>query len=137
VFFPLVVEPQKARRVRMMEGERRKRTRVCFTTQVIVKTDKSEIVAEANSEDISIKGIFVNTETKIPEGTPCDVEILLTGTSTRLALNVKGVVTRQDVSGLGIAFDAMDLDSYIHLKNIVLYNASDPENIEKEMFALK
>lgn len=120
-----------------MEEERRTRTRVHFTTQVIVKTDESEIVAEANSEDISIKGLFVNTEERIPVGTPCDIEILLTGTSTRLALTIKGIITRQDASGLGIAFDSMDPDSYVHLKNIVLYNASEPEDIEKEMFSLK
>ena len=120
-----------------MEEEKRKRTRVHFETQVIIKTDKAQIVAEANSEDISIKGIFVNTEKKIPVGTPCDLEILLTGTSTRLALTIKGIVTRQDASGLGIAFDSMDLDSYVHLKNIILYNASDPDDIKKEMFSLK
>ncbi len=131
------MEPQEVRRVRKMEEERRTRTRVDFTTQVIVKTDESEIVAEANSEDISIKGLFVNTEERIPVGTPCDIEILLTGTSTRLALTIKGIITRQDASGLGIAFDSMDLDSYVHLKNIVLYNASDPEDIEEEMFSLK
>lgn len=131
------MESQEVRRVRKMEEERRTRTRVDFTTQVIVKTDESEIVAEANSEDISIKGLFVNTEERIPVGTPCDIEILLTGTSTRLALTIKGIITRQDASGLGIAFDSMDLDSYVHLKNIVLYNASDPEDIEEEMFSLK
>lgn len=131
------MEPQEVRRVGKMEEERRTRTRVHFTTQVIVKTDESEIVAEANSEDISIKGLFVNTEERIPVGTPCDIEILLTGTSTRLALTIKGIITRQDASGLGIAFDSMDLDSYVHLKNIVLYNASEPEDIEKEMFSLK
>jgi hypothetical protein len=125
------------RRVRKMEEERRTRTRVHFTTQVIVKTDESEIVAEANSEDISIKGLFVNTEERVPVGTPCDIEILLTGTSTRLALTIKGIITRQDASGLGIAFDSMDLDSYVHLKNIILYNASDPEDIEEEMFSVK
>ena len=120
-----------------MDKERRKKTRVNFTTEVIVKTDKSEIAAEANSEDISLKGIFIRTETKIPVGTPCEMEILLTGTSTRLALRINGVITRQDEYGLGIAFDSMDLDSFMHLKNIVLYNATDPEKIEKEMFSLK
>ena len=59
------------------------------------------------------------------------MEILLTGTSTRLALSIKGIVTRQDASGLGVVFDSMDIDSYFHLKNIVMYNASDPEDIEK------
>jgi hypothetical protein len=120
-----------------MDEERRRKTRVQFTTQVVVKTEESEIVTEANSEDISIKGIFVNTEQKIPAGTSCDVEILLMGTSTRLVLDIKGVITRQDETGLGIVFDSMDLDSYIHLKNIILYNAPDPEDMEREMFSLK
>ena len=120
-----------------MNEERRKKTRVHFRTQVIIKTEKSEIVAEANSEDISIKGVYVNTEKKIPVGTPCDIEILLTGTSTRLALTINGVITREDSSGLGITFDSMDLDSYIHLKNIIMYNASNPDDIEKEMLSLK
>ena len=71
-----------------MNEEKRKKTRVDFKTQVILKTDESEIEVEANSKDIGIKGIFVNTEKKIPVGTPCDIEILLTGTSTRLALRV-------------------------------------------------
>jgi len=70
-------------------------------------------------------------------GTPCDIEILLTGTSTRLALSIKGIIARQDASGLRIAFDSVDVDSFIHLKNIVMYNASDPDVIEKEIFSLE
>ena len=120
----------------MNEGKRKK-TRVHFETRVTLKTDKSEIEAEANSKDISLKGIFVGTEKRIPVGTPCDIEILLMGTSTRLALSIKCIITRQDASGLGIAFDSVDIDSFIHLKNIVMYNASDPEDIEKEMFSLE
>ena len=120
-----------------MKDERRRKTRVHFKTQVTLKADESEIVSEANSKDISIKGMFVNTEKKMPIGTPCDIEILLTGTSTRLALNIKGKVTRQDATGLGISFDSMDLDSHFHLKNIIMYNASDPEDIEEEIYSLK
>lgn len=116
-----------------MDEEKRKRTRVHFKTQVTLKTDESKIEAEANSKDISMKGIFINTKEKIPAGTPCDIEIMLTGTSTKLALSIKGTIIRQDPSGLGITFDSMDVDSYLHLKNIVMYNASDPEDIEKEM----
>ena len=124
-------------RLKDMNEEKRKKTRVHFQTQVTLKTDKSEIEAEANSKDISIQGIFVNTEKKIPVGTPCDIEILLTGTSTRLALSIKGVIARQEAFGLGIAFDSMDVDSHFHLKNIVMYNAPDPEDIEREILSSK
>ncbi|MBW1742145.1 MAG: PilZ domain-containing protein [Deltaproteobacteria bacterium] len=120
-----------------MGEERRQKTRVHFETHVIIKTEESEIRAEADSEDISMKGVFVRTPEKIPEGTPCDLEILLTGSSTRLALTIKGIVTRQEEAGLAIGFDSTDLDSYIHLKNIILYNASNHEEIENEMLSLK
>ena len=120
-----------------MNEERRGKTRVHFKTQVIIKADESKIVSEANSKDISINEIFIKTENKIPVGTPCDIEILLTGTSSRLALRIKGKVTRQDASGLGISFDSMDIDSHFHLKNIIMYNSSNPEEIEEEIYSLK
>jgi hypothetical protein len=120
-----------------MEEERRQKTRVHFETHVIIRIGESEIKAEANSEDISIKGVFVKTRDRIPEGTPCDLEILLTGSSTRLALTIKGTITRQEKDGLAIGFDSMDLDSYMHLKNIILYNVTDPEEVEREMLSLK
>jgi hypothetical protein len=120
-----------------MGEERRHKTRVHFETHVNIKTGNSEIRAEADSEDISIEGIFVKTQDKIPEGTPCDLEILLTGSSTRLVLTIKGIMRRQEENGLAIGFESMDLDSFMHLKNIILYNATDPEEVEKEMLSLK
>jgi hypothetical protein len=128
---------RKTRRVKEMDEERRQKTRVHFETHVIIRTEESEIKAEADSEDISMKGVFVRTQDKIPEGTPCDLEILLTGSSTKLALTIKGTITRQEKDGLAIGFDSMDLDSYMHLKNIILHNVTDPEEVEKEMLSLK
>ena len=117
-----------------MEGERREKTRVDFKTQVILNAGtSSEIVAEGDLKDISLKGIFVCTEKMIPIGSMCDIKILLSGTSSELSLKMKGQITRQDPSGLGIAFNSMDLDSHYHLKNILLYNASDPKIMEQEM----
>ena len=120
-----------------MGEERRQKTRVRFETHVTIKTRDSEIRAEADSQDISMKGMFVETQVKIPEGTPCDLEILLTGSSTRLALTIKGTITRQEEDGLAIGFESIDLDSFIHLKNIILYNVTDPEEVEKEMLSLR
>jgi hypothetical protein len=120
-----------------MGKERRQKTRVRFETHVIIRTADSEVRAEADSEDISMKGVFVKTQDTILEGTPCDLEILLTGSSTRLALTVKGRITRQEKDGVAIRFESMDLDSYMHLKNIILHNVADPEEAEKEMLSPK
>ena len=118
-----------------MEDDKRRRTRVHFKTQVVLKTGSSEIKADAKPSDISLKSMFITTDEKIPVGTPCDIEIVLSGTTSKLALNIKAVIARQDKDGLGITFESMDVDSYFHLKNVVMYNASDPDVIEEEMFS--
>lgn len=117
--------------------ERRKHTRVLFETQVILKAGNSEIVTQGQTKDISIKGMFVTTDIKIPPQTPCEIELILTGSSTKLSLKMNGKIVFQDSSGLGVVFNTIDHDSYFHLKNLLMYNASDPEALEEEGLALK
>lgn len=119
-----------------MRKERREKTRVPFKTEVVVKAGDSEIVSNAFSKDISIKGMFIETDVKIPAGTPCVIEIKLTGTSSKLSLRMTGNIVLQNKSGLGIVFNSIDYDSYFHLKNLLMYNASDPAALEKEGFDL-
>ena len=118
-----------------MEEERREKTRVYFHTQVVLTSGDSEIVAETNSKDISLKGMFVYTQKMMPIDTSCHIEIILRGSSSRLSLRMEGKVIRHDDSGLGITFDSIDIDSYFHLKNLVMYNAEDPDIIEEEVEA--
>ena len=116
----------------MLVKERRRKTRVHFETQVILKSGTSEISSTVNSRDISLKGMFVRTDKKLPIGASCDIQILLTGATNHLFLNLKGRVVRHNDSGLGLHFDSIDVDSYMHLKNLLMYNALDPDTIEKE-----
>ena len=127
---------KKTRKVKDMDEEKREEQRVPYVARVILKAARSKVVAEADSKDISVKGMFLKTEKKIPPGTPCKIEILLTGTSARFSLNTRGVITRQDADGMGVEFKSMNLDSYSHLKNIVMYNESDSGNVEKEALSL-
>lgn len=114
--------------------EKRRNTRINFETQVIVKTANKEITAVANSKNISMKGIFIETHEKIPVGTECDIQILLSGTSSKLSLSMNGKVVRQIASGIGIAFNTIEIDSFFHLRNLIMYNSSDPDAIENELF---
>ena len=119
-----------------MTEEKRGKTRVAFQTQVVIRAGDTQITSGANSRDISLRGIFVKTNQRLPAETACDVEILLTGSSSRLAINVKGRVVRETPEGMGIVFDALDVDSYYHLKNLLLYNARDPDALEQEILPI-
>lgn len=116
-----------------MSEERRKQTRVHFETQVVLKSGESEIISNLNLRDISLKGMFVRTNKIIPIGAFCDIQILLTGTSNPLYLSLKGRIVRHASSGLGLHFVSIDADSYIHFKNLLMYNALDPDAMEKEL----
>jgi hypothetical protein len=44
-----------------------------------------------------------------------------------------GKVVRQDDSGVGVQFEEIDIDTFYHLKNIVYYNADDPDQVEDQL----
>ena len=66
-------------------------------------------------------------------GTDVDVTLELSGTSSQVTLKMKGRVARQDADGIGLDFTEVDLDSFHHLRNIVLYNAGDPKEVDTEL----
>ncbi len=111
----------------MPQAERRGRLRVGFDTRIVLTAGDTEIQTEGYSRDLSISGIYVNTHEKLAVNTSCTVKVLLSGTAEPSALKMEGRIVRADGSGVGIAFESMDLDSYTHLKNIVRYNSDAPD----------
>ena len=111
----------------MAQTERRDKPRVAFDTRIILETGTTEIQTEGNSRNLSLNGIYVKSREKIEIDSPCRVKIVLSGTAEPLVLKMEGRIVRSDSSGIGIAFESMDLDSYTHLKNIVRFNAENPD----------
>jgi len=115
--------------------ERRKYIRVPFKAVACLwslKQDVKEIRCN-QTRDISLKGIYCYSDIKFSVGTPCELELHLTDTSSKLVLFLKGRVVRTDEKGMGIKFEEMDLDSFFLLKNILNYNTGDPEQIDQEL----
>ncbi|ACN16796.1 hypothetical protein HRM2_37380 [Desulforapulum autotrophicum HRM2] len=92
---------------------------------IILTAIDAKIEARGSSRDISLSGVFVKTDTLLEPGTQCGVKIFLTGGSERIELSMKARVARVLSSGLGISFESMELETYAHLKNIMLYNSDD------------
>jgi hypothetical protein len=112
-----------------LDAERRQRIRVPFQAQIRVRAGTRELKVDGNSRDFSLKGVFIRTDERIAPETPCHVQVLLSGTAKGLVLNMEGHVVRQEEHGMAVCFDTMDLDSYMHLKNVVRYNSEDPDAI--------
>ncbi|MBW1897681.1 MAG: PilZ domain-containing protein [Deltaproteobacteria bacterium] len=111
------------------DHEKKKKQRVDFKTKITLKTDKSELNIEGSSKDLSLKGMFIHTNEDIVLNTKCEVEIYLTGMTEKFVLNMQGAIIRQEDNGIAVEFISMDLDSYTHLKNILRYNTSSPDDV--------
>ncbi|MBF0572710.1 MAG: PilZ domain-containing protein [Desulfamplus sp.] len=108
---------------------RRHYTRVMFSTRIIViyNDNDHEVDVTGSSTNLSIKGLFVKTEKKVSQGMECKVKIILSGGVDAPELLIQARVARVEENGMGIIFDAMDLETYTHLKNIVQYNTTDSD----------
>lgn len=114
-------------------ADKRTHERVPFTARVNVFCKGKRIVTDADTRNISLKGVYVEAERSPGIGTLCGLELQLTGASSKLILNIDGRVVREDGAGFGLVFDTIDLDSYFHLKNILRYNAADSDTLTERL----
>lgn len=111
---------------------RRTRTRVLFHTQVDIQAT-GMMLSNLETRDLSHKGVFLLGEHPLKQGQGCTVSIRLPGDeATAPVLHMEGKVARITKDGTAIDFISMDPDTYMHLRNLVLLNAEDPEKAERE-----
>jgi len=108
----------------MSDRERREAERVRFESRVSIKTEEETIGATADSRNISLKGMYVIPEKKLPLKTPCTLDITLTGNTSKMTITIPGKVCRHDEKGMGIAFTDMKVDNFVHIKNLIKLHSS-------------
>lgn len=87
------------------EREKRLCTRTPFLTDVTLRLGDVDKGIQADLLNISMSGMFVRVDQVIPVGTPCTIEIRVTGNHSRLRLeDIQGEVVRQDEQGMAIQF---------------------------------
>lgn len=105
-------------------------TRVHVQVQVEV-TALGRTIHSTQPQDLSLKGLMVRTEARLPLGTPCEVKLLLGDQRTEIL--AEGEVVRDYEDGFAVQFTRLlGVESYEHLRNLVLYNSHDTERIEQE-----
>ncbi|MGM0454106.1 MAG: PilZ domain-containing protein [Thermodesulfobacteriota bacterium] len=85
-------------------AEKRKRLRIHFETQALLHFTTIDTVLEARMKNISMNGIFVETDIAIAIETPCRVEVIITAPNSKITMETEGYIARHDPAGLGVAF---------------------------------
>ena len=86
---------------------------------------------EGRSPTLSMNGMFVRCDGRLPTGAPCRVVLTLGEGAVRV--EVEGRIATHAADGMGIAFERVAPEDFGHLKKLVLYHAPDVERAEAEI----
>ena len=114
-----------------MATGRRRYTRVEWGEEAWIELPGQEESTYGLIHDISLNGILVDATLDAEAGDTCRVHVPL-GEDPEDMIDAEGQIARRDEDSVAINFQAMDLDSAAHLRNLVTYNSSDWEEIERE-----
>lgn len=106
-------------------------SRVHFTVSATICS--TERCFEGTVENLSMHGMFLVTDERLPVDEAAAITITLSGVAPEIALTINGKVCRVAENGLGFVFEKIDLESFTHLKNIIAYNIDDPEKVMEEI----
>ncbi|HBV98294.1 MAG: hypothetical protein JL50_19660 [Peptococcaceae bacterium BICA1-7] len=110
--------------------ERRRFSRVDFHMGAIIRYRHKSFRGEV--QNISLNGVSIKISEKIAAGEIVEVMISLTGDSSCLSINLEGVVLRTGEEGIALQYRKVDLDAFIHLRNIVSYNLDNSDKVMEE-----
>ena len=99
---------------------------VCLAVKV--RLEREEI--SVTTRNLSLKGLACSPHPLLRENCRCEVVITL---APDVQAVIKGQVVRADETGAAIDFIAMDPESFVHLKKIVEYHSSCPEELSREL----
>ena len=115
-------------------SDKRRGTRVMFNVNAELTHANQTIRGEVRN--LSLKGMLVRAESAVPEDTDVQIKIYLSGSSSSLTLDMKGVVVRCDKDFIAVVFKEIDVESFIHLRSVVGYNEGNEEKIMREFYKL-
>ncbi|MFQ5508196.1 MAG: PilZ domain-containing protein [Leptospirillia bacterium] len=105
-------------------------TRNKIRHQVLVRPENGEEI-RAWCSQISMNGVLVESDVEVPMNTHCHITLTLgDGTST---IDIEARVVSHRNNRFGMAFLEMSPEDFQHLRNLNLYNADHPEQVESEL----
>lgn len=116
-----------------MSDNKRRFTRVVFRAEAELNVD-GVIYTSAVIENLGIGGCLLPLSVPFAAETDCTVKIMMSGTSSELSIKAHGKIKRNNGDTVAVKFAKIDPDSLYHLKNIIRYNAADPDVVESELF---
>jgi hypothetical protein len=83
----------------------------------MVKTEGQSF--EASTENLSLNGLFIRTENRLPVGNRAEILFVLPSASRGSEISVNCAVVRYDDDGMAFQFGSLDQESFSLLKTVI------------------
>lgn len=117
-----------------MSGQKNDRefTRVPINLSVELSCDGKSIISKS-CQDVSMNGVYVISKDKLKENSSCDVKLLVDkGENSHEEIKAQGHIERVTENGMAIKFLGIEMESYDKLYDLIVFNSSSSEQMEKE-----
>ena len=85
------------------------------------------------TRDISLNGCYIGEGEPPPADSLCTAVLYLDGRGGAIQVRANAVVVRSRSLGFALNFhELVELESYEHLRNLIRYNAEDPDQADQE-----
>jgi hypothetical protein len=84
---------------------------------------RNGITVEGKAVDVSLRGLMLATEDRLPVGKPVRVMLILEGNREPKRINAGGHIARLDDAGVAVCFTDLDLDNTQYLRDLITLNA--------------
>jgi hypothetical protein len=118
----------------MDKPEVREFTRAAVKARMQVRLP-SGVLLEGCARDVSLKGVLFITERSLPVGNTVKASLVLEAGEGEFRIDTQGLVVRVVEGGVAIEFTRIDSEGVELLRNLVLYNARDVDQAEREFDA--
>lgn len=112
------------------EKELRKYTRITMRVSVEAERVSDQVTRSGNTECVSMNGLFIECDAPFLLGAECVIKVFVDGPESDILVHAKAKVSFVNEHGMAVEMMShLGMDSYNHLRNLVLYNADDAAEI--------
>src|SRR5260221_8584324 len=114
-------------------AEKREFTRVPIHLKAEFSSPQRGMSSACELGDVSMNGLYVHCDNPLPIGSDCKIAVILGSEAVPIRIEVNGKIARVDADGMGMEImEIVGIESFEHLRNLVLYNSSNVDQVEQE-----
>jgi len=106
-------------------------TRVNYSVGASIKYGNDLVMG--NTDNLSLRGMYLKTDHEIPLNTPVDVTVYH---SSHSSLKFNANVVRREANGVGLQINNLNANTFAQLRDIVATNSNNPRQVMQETYQM-